>query len=74
MVPNKQAEIDKLERIQKHCTGKIEAMEHMNYHERLKELEPYSQDSRREGQMMIYAWQQRGNKKETLQNGKKDSN
>lgn len=32
--PTKQAEINRLEKIQKHCASKTEGMEHMEYYER----------------------------------------
>lgn len=38
-LPTKQAVNDKLERLQEHFTSRINGMEHMYYHYRLKELE-----------------------------------
>ena len=46
--PWKKEDIDKLERIQKSFTSKIEGLEKLNYHERLKRLNMYSMERRRE--------------------------
>ena len=40
-LPSGQAEINQLERIQKNFTSKIEGMELLNYHERLRKLRLY---------------------------------
>jgi len=45
--PWHQKEINKLERIQKNVTSKIEGMEQLDYHQRLKKLNLYSLESRR---------------------------
>ena len=55
--PSQQKDIDKLERVQKSFTSKIEGIEHLNYHQRLKRLKLYSLE-RRERYMVISAWQQ----------------
>ena len=55
--PNLQYEIDELERLQKTFTSKIEGMEEKDYHERLKLLNLYSLERRRERYLVIYAWQ-----------------
>ena len=46
--PWQQNEINKLERVQKNFTNKIDGMEHLNYHARLKRLNLYSLERRRE--------------------------
>ena len=46
--PCHQREINKLERIQKSFTSKITGLEQLNYHQRLKELNLYSLERRRE--------------------------
>merc|ERR1712082_408026 len=46
------------ERIQKSFTSKINGMEELDYHERLKKLNLYSLERRRERFMIIYGWQQ----------------
>ena len=40
--PSEQAYINEMEKIQKAFTSRIEGMENMDYHERLRELELYS--------------------------------
>ena len=50
--------IYELEKIQKNFTKKIKGMEELNYHERLKKLNMYSLERRRERYMIIYGWQQ----------------
>ena len=56
--PTTQEEINKIERIQKSYTSKIDGMEGKNYHQRLKELNLYSLERRRERYLIIYAWEQ----------------
>merc|ERR1712025_16525 len=56
--PWKKEEIDKIERVQKNFTSKIEGMEKLNYHQRLKILRMYSMERRRERYLIINAWQQ----------------
>ena len=51
-------DIDKIERIQRNFTSKIEGLEKLDYHERLKKLNLYSLERRRERFMIISAWQQ----------------
>ena len=55
--PTAQGDINKIERIQKSFTSRIEGMENSNYHERLKELKMYSLERRRERYLIIYAWE-----------------
>merc|ERR1719342_1245386 len=47
-----------LEEIQKSFTSKINGMEELDYHERLKKLNLYSLERRRKRFMIIYGWQQ----------------
>lgn len=56
--PTHRKEINKIERIQKSFTKKIEGMEDKNYHERLKSMKLYSLERRRERYMILNAWQQ----------------
>ncbi|CAL4095372.1 unnamed protein product [Meganyctiphanes norvegica] len=56
--PSQKKDIDKLERVQKHFTSRIEGLENLNYHQRLKKLKLYSLERRRERYMIINAWQQ----------------
>ena len=56
--PSQQKYINKLERVQKNFTSKIEGIEHLNYHKKLKKLKLYSLERRRERYMIINAWQQ----------------
>ena len=55
--PTMQGDINELERIQKSFTNKIQGMEDLDYHQRLKELKLYSLERRRERYLIIYAWQ-----------------
>ena len=52
-----QKEINELERVQKSFTNKIDGMENLDYHQRLKELKLYSLERRRKSYLIIYAWQ-----------------
>ena len=56
--PNKQQFINKIEDIQRVFTRKIEGMEGLNYHERLRKLDMFSLERRRERYRIIYGWQQ----------------
>jgi len=56
--PSEQTYINEIEKIQKAFTSRIEGVENMDYHERLKELKLYSLERRRERYYMIYGWQQ----------------
>ena len=56
--PWKKEDIDKLERIQKNFTSRIEGLEKMDYHQRLEKLGLYSLERRRERFLIINAWQQ----------------
>ena len=56
--PYKKQDIAKIENIQRSFTAKIEGMQDFDYWERLKELDLYSLERRRERFMIIYAWQQ----------------
>ena len=51
--PSEQAYINEMEKIQKAFTSRIEGTENMDYHKRLKELELYSLERRRERYYMI---------------------
>ena len=62
----KKEEIDKIERVQKNFTSKIEGMEKLNYHQRLKKLRMYSMERRRERYLIINAWQQIEKEKENI--------
>ena len=64
--PWKKEDIDKLERVQKNFTSKIEGLEKLNYHQRLKKLRMYSMERRRERYLIINAWQQIENEKENI--------
>ena len=66
--PTTQGDINKIERIQKSFTSRIEGMEDRNYHQRLKELKIYSLERRRERYLIIYAWEQIENIRENIQN------
>merc|ERR1712106_149728 len=56
--PSQKKDIDRLERVQKNFTNKIDGLEHLNYHQKLKKLKLYSLERRRERYMIINAWQQ----------------
>ena len=56
--PVAQKWIYELEKIQKSFTSKINSMEELDYHERLRKLNLYSLERRRERYMIIYGWQQ----------------
>ena len=56
--PSQQNDINKLERILKNYTSKISGMENLNYHERLRKMNLYSLERRRERYMIINSWQQ----------------
>ena len=64
--PVRQKWIYELEKIQKSFTSKINGMEELDYHERLKKLNLYSLERRRERYMIIYGWQQLEEKKENV--------
>ncbi|CAL4066012.1 unnamed protein product, partial [Meganyctiphanes norvegica] len=51
-------EINKLERIQENFTSKIYGLDQLDYHQRLKKLNLYSLERRRERYLIINAWQQ----------------
>ena len=61
--PVEQKGINEIENIQRIFTKKIEGMEELDYHQRLKELKMYSMERRRERYMIIYGWQQLEGKK-----------
>ena len=50
--------IYELEKIQKSFTSKVNGMEELDYHERLKKLNLYNHERRRKMYMIIYEWQQ----------------
>ena len=56
--PVSQKWIYELEKIQKSSTSKINGMEELDYHERLKKLNLYSLKRRKVLYMIIYEWQQ----------------
>ena len=56
--PTHKKDISRLERIQKGFTKRIEGLEGKNYHQRLKYLNLYSMERRRERYMIINTWQQ----------------
>ena len=56
--PYEQKYINELENIQRIFTSKIDGMEELNYHERLKKLKMYSLERRRDRYLIIYGWQQ----------------
>ena len=64
--PTSQEFINKIERIQKSFTAKIDGMENKDYHQRLKELKLYSLERRRERYMIIYAWEMLEGRRENL--------
>ena len=66
--PTLQGDINKIERIQKSFTSKIEGMENKNYHQRLKALNLYSLERRRECYLIINAWEQIEGKRENILN------
>ena len=62
--PTLQGDINKIERIQKSFTSRIAGMENKNYHQRLKALNLYSLERRRERYLIINAWEQIEGKRE----------
>merc|ERR1712074_293087 len=64
--PSEQKGINDIENIQRTFTKKIEGMEELDYHQRLKELKIYSMERRRERYVIIYGWQQLEGKKENV--------
>ena len=64
--PSSQGDINKLERIQKSFTSRIDGMQDKNYHQRLKTLNLYSLERRRERYLIIYAWEQIEQKRENI--------
>ena len=56
--PSNKKDIGRLEKIQKRFTKRIEGLEGKNYHQRLKYLNLYSIERRRERYMIINTWQQ----------------
>ena len=56
--PKEQQYINKIEDIQRIFTSKIDGMESLNYHQRLKKLGMYSMERRRDRYRIIYTWQQ----------------
>ena len=66
--PTLQGDINKIERIQRSFTSKITGMENKNYHQRLKALNLYSLERRRERYLIINAWEQIEGKRENILN------
>ena len=64
--PNELKYINELEDIQRIFTKKIDGMDGLNYHERLKKLKMYSLERRRDRYLIIYGWQQIENIKENV--------
>ena len=54
--PSKIGEIQKLEDVQRYFTRQINGMDNKNYWERLKALQLYSLERRRERYLIIYTW------------------
>ena len=54
--PSLSSEISKIEDIQRQFTKKIDGMEELSYHERLRKLRMYSQERRRDRYMIIFIW------------------
>ena len=54
--PGDQESILKLESVQRHFTSKVKGLENMSYWERLKALNLFSQERRRERYMIIFLW------------------
>ena len=54
--PGDQVSINKLESVQRHFTAKVNGMEGLDYWVRLKELQMYSQERRRERYIIIFLW------------------
>ena len=55
-LPYKKEDINKIEAIQRHFTAKIDGMQNLDYWERLKALNLYSLERRRERYTIIYVW------------------
>ncbi|CAL4121142.1 unnamed protein product, partial [Meganyctiphanes norvegica] len=66
--PVQQTYITELENIQRTFTSKINGMEGYDYHERLKKLNMYSLERRRDRYFIIYGWQQIEGIKENILN------
>ena len=66
--PSQQAMINELENIQRTFTSRINGMEGLDYHERLKKLKMYSLERRRDRYLIIFGWQQIENIKENVLN------
>ena len=64
--PVRQEWIYELEKVQKSFTSRINGMEDLDYHERLRKLKMYSLERRRERYMIIYGWQQLEGLKENV--------
>ena len=54
--PGDQDSISKLESVQRHFTFKVKGLENMSYLERLKAMNLYSQERRRERYMIVFLW------------------
>merc|ERR1712237_208103 len=64
--PNEQQYINKIEDIQRIFTRKIDGMEGLDYHERLRELKMFSLERRQDHYQIIYGWQQIEGMKENV--------
>ena len=56
----------KSKELKKKIISKIEGIEKLNYHQRLKRLRMYSMERRRERYLIINAWQQIEKEKENI--------
>ena len=56
--PTGKDEIDKIEEIKRNFTSKLKGMEDLDYHQRLKKLDIYSLERRRERFLISNAWEQ----------------
>ena len=54
--PGDQISINKIESVQRFFTSKVEGMKELDYWDRLRELQMYSQERRRERYMIIFLW------------------
>ena len=54
--PIKKKDIEEIEAVQRTFSSKIAGMKHLNYWKRLKELNLYSLQRRRERYTIIYVW------------------
>jgi len=72
--PMGKEEIDKIEGIQRNFTSKIKGMEDLDYHQRLKKLDMYSLERRRERFLIINSWEQLEDEKRNVLSLKSGTN